>query len=54
MRYAIDGIKENVILRKPQSGCLEGCTALIQPIFDIFTRLEAGTHVRDEYRLSPA
>src|SRR5216683_4767990 len=31
MRYFLDGIKKNLILRKPQSGCLEGRTMLIQP-----------------------
>jgi hypothetical protein len=27
MRYLLDGIKKNLILRKPRSGCLEGCAA---------------------------
>jgi hypothetical protein len=31
MRYFLDRVKENLILRKPRSGCLEGCTALAQP-----------------------
>jgi hypothetical protein len=29
MRYFLDGIKENLILRKPRSGCLEGRRVLI-------------------------
>jgi hypothetical protein len=29
MRYFVDGIKKNLILRKPRSGCLEGRTVLI-------------------------
>jgi hypothetical protein len=29
MRYFLDGIKKNLILRKPRSGCLEGRTVLI-------------------------
>jgi len=32
MRYfpeGIEGIKENLILRKPRSGCLEGRTSLV-------------------------
>jgi hypothetical protein len=32
MRYFPDGIKKNVILRKPRSGCLEGPTVLIPSI----------------------
>jgi hypothetical protein len=27
MRRFFDGIKKDLILRKPRSGCLEGCTA---------------------------
>jgi hypothetical protein len=29
MRYLLDGIKKNLILRKPRSGCLEGRTMLV-------------------------
>jgi hypothetical protein len=28
-RYLLDGIKKNLILRKPRSGCLEGRTMLV-------------------------
>jgi hypothetical protein len=31
MRYFLDGIKKNLILRKRRSRCLEGRTVLIQP-----------------------
>jgi len=29
MRYLLDGIKKNLILRKPRRGCLEGRTMLV-------------------------
>jgi len=29
MRYVFDGIKKNLVLRKPRSGCLEGRRVLI-------------------------
>jgi len=29
MRYLVDGIMKNLILRKPPSGCLEGRTGLV-------------------------
>jgi hypothetical protein len=29
MRYFLDGIMKNLILRKPRSGCLEGRTVLV-------------------------
>jgi len=29
MRYFLDGIKKNLTLRKPRSGCLEGRTLLV-------------------------
>jgi hypothetical protein len=29
MRYFLDRIKKNLILRKPRSGCLEGRTLLV-------------------------
>jgi hypothetical protein len=29
MRYLLDGIRKNLILRKPRSGCLEGRTMLL-------------------------
>jgi len=29
MRYFLDGIKKNLILRKLRSGCLEGRTVLV-------------------------
>jgi hypothetical protein len=29
MRYFLDGIMKNLILRKPRSGCLEGRTGLV-------------------------
>jgi hypothetical protein len=32
MRYFITGIKKNLILREPGSGCLEGRTYTIQSI----------------------
>ena len=34
MRYPYDGIEKisHLVLRKPRSGCLEGRTAVIQPI----------------------
>ena len=32
----------HLILRKPQSGCLEGRTGPIQPLFNFFTRFCAG------------
>jgi hypothetical protein len=52
MRYIIDGVKKCLILRKPplrdaacggssgQGGCLEGRTALTQPIVNSFTASE--------------
>ena len=33
---------EFLILRKPQSGCLEGRTALIQPVVNFLTASQAG------------
>ena len=35
---------EFLILRKPRSGCLEGRTALIQPIVNFITPSQAGVH----------
>ena len=37
---------EFLILRKPQSGCLEGRTALIQPVVNFLTASKAGAHGR--------
>jgi hypothetical protein len=35
-------LRTHLILRKPQSGCLEGRTAPIQPVYNFFTRSKAG------------
>jgi hypothetical protein len=32
MRYFLDDIKKNLILRKPRSGCLEGRTLLVPAV----------------------
>jgi hypothetical protein len=42
MTYVVDGIQNFLILRKPQSGCLEGRTALIQPVFQCLHTLMRG------------
>jgi hypothetical protein len=41
-------LRTRLILRRPQSGRLEGRTALIQPVFNFFTRSFAG--VTGKYR----
>jgi hypothetical protein len=41
-------LRISLILRKSRSDCLEGRTALIQPVFNFFTRSLAG--VTGKYR----
>jgi len=39
MRYLVDGIMKNLILRKPRSGCLEGRTMLVSAAHRRLNRL---------------
>jgi hypothetical protein len=39
MRYLVDGIMKNLILRKPRSGCLEGRTMLVPAAYRKLHRL---------------
>jgi hypothetical protein len=46
-------LRKNLILRKLRSSCLEGRTALIQPIVNFLMASKAGAHLGHGSRLSP-
>jgi hypothetical protein len=46
-------LRKLLILRKLRSSCLEGRTALIQPIVNFLTRSKAGIDFRGGHRPSP-
>src|SRR5207248_1614332 len=54
MRYSVDGIEKNLILRKPRSGCLEGRTLLVPATYQRFTPPQAASkHARPRCRTTP-